>query len=119
MHKPILRGETVILQLLVHWPLAPVTLWWVAVDLYMRPALDLRLTQWGWWLLSVGFSLVMWQGLFSISRLLRARRQMAFVGAVSLGASALLMASITKLDAFCPRKCRAESLRASTKNSSP
>ena len=94
MHKPILRGETVILQLLVHWPLAPVTLWWVAIDLYMRPALDLRLTQWGWWLLSVGFSLVMWQGLFSISRLLRARRQMVFVGAVSLVASAFLMASI-------------------------
>ncbi|MBT6907057.1 MAG: sulfatase-like hydrolase/transferase [Gemmatimonadetes bacterium] len=94
MHKPILRGETVILQLLAYWPLAPVTLWWVAVDLYMRPALDLRLTQWGWWLLSVGFSLVMWQGLFSISRLLRARRQMVFVGAVSLVASAFLMASI-------------------------
>ena len=60
----------------------------------MRPALDLRLTQWGWWSLSIVFSLVMWQGLFWLSGLLRDRLQAVFVWLVSLIASALLMASI-------------------------
>ena len=45
-------------------PLFPITLLGVAVDLWLRPTLDLRLTQWAWWGLSVAFSLVMWQGLF-------------------------------------------------------
>ena len=43
-------------------PLFPITLLGVAVDLWLRPTLDLRLMQWAWWGLSVAFSLVMWQG---------------------------------------------------------
>ena len=87
-------GGVICRRALAHWPLLPISLWWIAVDLYMRPALDLRLTQWGWWLLSVVFSLVMWQGLFALSRLLRVRLQAVFVGLVALTASALLMGSI-------------------------
>ncbi len=69
-------------------PLFPITLLGVAVDLWLRPALDLRPTQWAWWWLSVAFSLVMWQGLFALSSRLRPRGQAAFVlvvGAVTAG----------------------------------
>ena len=65
-------------------PLLPITLLGVAVDLWLRPTLDLRLTQWAWWGLSVAFSLVMWQGLFAISSRLRPRWQAAFVIVVGL-----------------------------------
>ena len=63
-------------------PLLPITLLGVAVDLWLRPTLDLRLTQWAWWGLSVAFSLVMWQGLFALSSRLRPRWQTAFVGGI-------------------------------------
>ena len=72
-------------------PLLPITLLGVAVDLWLRPTLDLRLTQWAWWGLSVAFSLVMWQGLFAISSRLRPRWQAAFVLVVGLVTSALAL----------------------------
>lgn len=78
----------------------PISLLWIAVDLYMRPALDLRLTQWAWWALSIAFSLVMWHGLFALSRLLQPKSQAVFVAAVALTASALLMAGIGFYQAF-------------------
>ena len=65
-------------------PLFPITLLGVAVDLWLRPTLDLRLMQWVWWGLSVAFSLVLWQGLFVISCRLRPRWQVAFVLVVGL-----------------------------------
>ena len=70
-------------------PLLPITLLGVAVDLWLRPTLDLRLTQWAWWGLSVAFSLVMWQGLFALSSRLRPRWQTAFVGGIG-GVAAVL-----------------------------
>ena len=72
-------------------PLFPITLLGVAVDLWLRPTLDLRLMQWAWWGLSVAFSLVMWQGLFAISSRLRPRWQAAFVLVVGAGTAALAM----------------------------
>ena len=72
-------------------PLFPITLLGVAVDLWLRPTLDLRLMQWAWWGLSVAFSLVMWQGLFAISSRLRPRWQAAFVIVVGLVTSALAL----------------------------
>ncbi|MCY3789955.1 MAG: sulfatase-like hydrolase/transferase [Gemmatimonadetes bacterium] len=72
-------------------PLFPITLLGVAVDLWLRPTLDLRLTQWAWWGLSVAFSLVMWQGLFAISSRLRPRWQAAFVISVGVVTAALSM----------------------------
>ncbi|MDE2812465.1 MAG: hypothetical protein OXM01_05550, partial [Gemmatimonadota bacterium] len=72
-------------------PLLPITLLGVAVDLWLRPTLDLRLTQWSWWGLSVAFSLVMWQGLFAVSSRLRPRWQAAFVILVGAGTAALAM----------------------------
>ena len=72
-------------------PLLPITLLGVAVDLWLRPTLDLRLTQWAWWGLSVAFSLVMWQGLFAISCRLRPRWQAVFVISVGVVTAALAM----------------------------
>ena len=72
-------------------PLLPITLLGVAVDLWLRPTLDLRLTQWAWWGLSVAFSLVLWQGLFALSSRLRPRWQAAFVIVVGLVASVLAL----------------------------
>ena len=72
-------------------PLLPITLLGVAVDLWLRPTLDLRLTQWAWWGLSVAFSLVLWQGLFVLSSRLRPRWQTAFVIIVGLVASVLAL----------------------------
>ena len=72
-------------------PLLPITLLGVAVDLWLRPTLDLRLTQWAWWGLSVAFSLVLWQGLFVLSSRLRPRWQAAFVIVVGLVASVLAL----------------------------
>lgn len=72
-------------------PLFPITLLGVAVDLWLRPTLDLRLTQWAWWGLSVAFSLVMWQGLFVLSSRLRPRWQVAFVLVVGLVVSVLAL----------------------------
>ena len=72
-------------------PLLPITLLGVAVDLWLRPTLDLRLTQWAWWGLSVAFSLVLWQGLFALSSRLRPRWQAAFVLVVGLVTSALAL----------------------------
>jgi glucan phosphoethanolaminetransferase (alkaline phosphatase superfamily) len=72
-------------------PLLPITLLGVAVDLWLRPTLDLRLMQWAWWGLSVAFSLVMWQGLFAFSSRLRPRWQVAFVLVVGLVASVLAL----------------------------
>ena len=72
-------------------PLLPITLLGVAVDLWLRPTLDLRLTQWAWWGLSVAFSLVMWQGLFAISSRLRLSLQTAFVLVVGAVTAALAM----------------------------
>ncbi len=72
-------------------PLLPITLLGVAVDLWLRPTLDLRLTQWAWWGLSVAFSLVMWQGLFAISCRLRPRWQVAFVLGIGLVVSVLAL----------------------------
>ena len=72
-------------------PLFPITLLGVAVDLWLRPTLDLRLTQWAWWGLSVAFSLVMWQGLFALSSRLRPRWQTAFVLVVGVVTAALSM----------------------------
>lgn len=72
-------------------PLFPITLLGVAVDLWLRPTLDLRLTQWAWWWLSVAFSLVMWQGLFAVSCRLRPRWQAAFVISVGAVTAALSM----------------------------
>ena len=72
-------------------PLLPITLLGVAVDLWLRPTLDLRLTQWAWWGLSVAFSLVMWQGLFAISSRLRPRWQTAFVISVGVVTAVLAM----------------------------
>ena len=72
-------------------PLFPITLLGVAVDLWLRPTLDLRLMQWAWWGLSVAFSLVMWQGLFAISSRLRPRWQAVFVIVVGLVVSALAL----------------------------
>lgn len=69
-------------------PLFPITLLGVAVDLWLRPTLDLRPAQWAWWGLSVGFSLALWQGLFAFSSRLRPRRQAALV----LGVGALTAA---------------------------
>ena len=73
-------------------PLFPITLLGVAVDLWLRPTLDLRLMQWVWWGLSVAFSLVLWQGLFVISCRLRPRWQAAFVLVVGVVTAALAMA---------------------------
>lgn len=70
-------------------PLLPITLLGVAVDLWLRPTLDLRLMQWAWWGLSVAFSLAMWQGLFALSSRLRPRWQVAFVSVVGAVAAAL------------------------------
>ena len=75
-------------------PLFPITLLGVAVDLWLRPTLDLRLMQWVWWGLSVAFSLVLWQGLFVISCRLRPRWQAAFVLVVGVVAAALAMACL-------------------------
>ena len=75
-------------------PLFPITLLGVAVDLWLRPTLDLRLMQWVWWGLSVAFSLVLWQGLFVISSRLRPRWQAAFVLVVGVVAAALAMACL-------------------------
>ena len=72
-------------------PLFPITLLGVAVDLWLRPTLDLRLTQWAWWGLSVAFSLVMWQGLFVVSCRLRPRWQTAFVLVVGVATAVLAM----------------------------
>ena len=72
-------------------PLFPITLLGVAVDLWLRPTLDLRLTQWAWWGLSVVFSLVLWQGLFALSSRLRPRWQAAFVIVVGLVTSGLAL----------------------------
>ncbi len=72
-------------------PLLPITLLGVAVDLWLRPTLDLRLMQWVWWGLSVAFSLVLWQGLFVISCRLRPRWQVAFVLVVGLVVSVLAL----------------------------
>ncbi len=72
-------------------PLLPITLLGVAVDLWLRPTLDLRLTQWAWWGISVAFSLVMWQGLFALSSRLRPRWQVAFVLVVGVVTAALAM----------------------------
>lgn len=81
-------------QYLAHFPLLPVTLLWVVVDLALRPSLDLRLIQWAWWLLSVVFSVVVWQGLFALSYLLRLQLQSLLVYGMGLLASVLVMASI-------------------------
>ena len=72
-------------------PLLPITLLGVAVDLWLRPTLDLRLMQWAWWGLSVAFSLVMWQGLFVLSSRLRPRWQAVFVIVVGLVVSVLAL----------------------------
>ena len=72
-------------------PLLPITLLGVAVDLWLRPTLDLRLTQWAWWGLSAAFSLVMWQGLFAISSRLRPSWQTAFVLVVGVVTAVLAM----------------------------
>ena len=72
-------------------PLFPITLLGVAVDLWLRPTLDLRLMQWAWWGLSVAFSLVMWQGLFVLSSRLRPRWQAAFVLVVGVVVAVLAM----------------------------
>ena len=72
-------------------PLLPITLLGVAVDLWLRPTLDLRLMQWAWWGLSVAFSLVMWQGLFVLSSQLHPRRQAVFVIVVGLVVSVLAL----------------------------
>ncbi len=73
-------------------PLLPITLLGVAVDLWLRPTLDLRLMQWAWWGLSVAFSLVMWQALFALSGRLRPRWQTAFVLGVGAIVAGLAMA---------------------------
>ena len=83
MDDPAVRKQTL--------PLLPITLLGVAVDLWLRPTLDLRLTQWAWWGLSVAFSLVLWQGLFALSSRLRPRWQAAFVIVVGLVASVLAL----------------------------
>ncbi len=72
-------------------PLLPITLLVVAVDLWLRPTLDLRLTQWAWWGLSVAFSLVMWQTLFVLSCRLPRRWQIALVISVGAGVAVLAM----------------------------
>ena len=72
-------------------PLLPITLLGVAVDLWLRPTLDLRLTQWAWWGLSVAFSLVMWQGFFVLSSRLRPRWQAVFVIVVGVVVAVLAM----------------------------
>ena len=72
-------------------PLLPITLLGVAADLWLRPTLDLRLTQWAWWGVSVAFSLVMWQSFFAISSRLRPRWQAAFVIVVGLVVSVLAL----------------------------
>ena len=83
MYDPAVRKQTL--------PLLPITLLGMAVDLWLRPTLDLRLTQWAWWGLSVMFSLVMWQGLFALSSRLYPRWQTAFVIVVGLVTSALAL----------------------------
>ena len=83
MYNPAVRKQML--------PLLPITLLGVAVDLWLRPTLDLRLTQWAWWGLSVAFSLVLWQGLFALSSRLRPRWQAAFVIVVGLVASVLAL----------------------------
>ena len=83
MDDPAVRKQTL--------PLLPITLLGVAVDLWLRPTLDLRLTQWAWWGLSVVFSLVLWQGLFALSSRVRPRWQAAFVIVVGLVASVLAL----------------------------
>ena len=70
-------------------PLLPITLLGVAVDLWLRPTLDLRPTQWAWWGLSVGFSLALWQGLFALSR-----RQAALVPVIGAVTATLAVASL-------------------------
>ena len=84
MDDPVVRKQML--------PLLPITLLGVAVDLWLRPTLDLRLMQWVWWGLSVAFSLVLWQGLFVISCRLRPRWQAAFVLVVGVVVAALAMA---------------------------
>ena len=83
MDDPAVRKQTL--------PLLPITLLGVAVDLWLRPTLDLRLTQWASWGLSVVFSLVLWQGLFALSSRLHPRWQAAFVIVVGLVASVLAL----------------------------
>ena len=83
MDDPVVRKQML--------PLFPITLLGVAVDLWLRPTLDLRLMQWAWWGLSVAFSLVMWQGLFVLSSRLRPRWQAAFVLVVGLVTSVLAL----------------------------
>lgn len=70
-------------------PLFPITLLGVAVDLWLRPTLDLRPIQWVWWGLSVAFSLALWQGLFALSSRLRPRRQAVLVAGVGAVTAAL------------------------------
>ena len=72
-------------------PLLPITLLGVAIDLWLRPTLDLRWTQWAWWGLSVAFSLVLWQSLFAFSSRLRPRWQAVCVVGVGLPVSLLAL----------------------------
>jgi glucan phosphoethanolaminetransferase (alkaline phosphatase superfamily) len=62
----------------------------------MRPSLSLQAAQWAWWLGSVVFSLALWEGLFYLSWLLRARTywQKVLVYGTSLTASALAVLSV-------------------------
>ena len=73
------------------FPLLPITLLWVGLDLFMRPSLSMHTMQWAWWLGSIAFSLIMWEALFRLSWSLRARArlQKVLVCVASLAASAL------------------------------
>ena len=77
--------------------LLPITLLWVVIDLLVRPSVELRAVHWIWWLGSILFSVLMWEGLFNLSLLLHnsQRSQRALVFGTSLVAALLGAASVS------------------------
>ena len=81
-------------RLLAHCPLLPITALWLLIDVWLRPSWDLRFMQWLWWIASIVFSLVMWQGAFAASRRMGGWLQTAWVYSAALSAAALVMLAV-------------------------
>ena len=88
------EGFTVARRSLAYFPLFPITALWLLIDVGLRPSWDLRWVQWLWWLASIVFSLVMWQGAFAASRRAGGWLQVALVYGTALTASALVMLAV-------------------------
>ena len=88
------EGFTVARRSLAYFPLFPITALWLLIDVGLRPSWDLRWVQWLWWIASIVFSLVMWQGTFAASRRVGGWLQVALVYGTALTASALVMLAV-------------------------